>query len=59
LALVSSPFSSDACLELREKKLVVEAVDGGDVGEDPRYHVLRDSSFSQLCAKYLQTTGEL
>jgi hypothetical protein len=58
LSLVSSPFSSDACLELREKKLVVEAVDGGDVGEDPCYHLLRDSSFCQLSAKYLQTTGK-
>lgn len=32
----------------------MEAVDGGDVGEDPCNHVLRDSSLCELSAKYLQ-----
>ena len=50
----SLPFSSDACLELGEQELVVEAVDGGDVGEDPCNDILRDSSLCELSAKYLQ-----
>lgn len=50
----SSPFSGDARLELRQQELVVEAVDGGDVGEDARDHVLRDSSLCELSAKYLR-----
>lgn len=54
----SSPFSSNACFELREQELVMEAVDGGDVGEDPCNDVLRDSSLCELSAKYLQRERE-
>lgn len=50
-----SPFSSNAYLELREQELVMEAVDRGDVGEDPCNDVLRDSSLGELSAKYLQS----
>ena len=32
----------------------MEAVDRGDVGEDPCNDVLRDSSLCELSAKYLQ-----
>lgn len=53
-SVYSLPFSSNACLELREQELVVEAVDRGDVGEDPCNDVLRDSSLCELSAKYLQ-----
>lgn len=49
----SSPFSSDACLELWEQELVMKAVDGGDVGEDPCNDILRDSGLCELSAKYL------
>lgn len=54
----SSPFSSNACFELREQELVMEAVDGRDVGEDPCDDVLRDSSLCELSAKYLQRERE-
>lgn len=49
-----SPFFSDARLELGEQELVVEAVDRGDVGEDPRSDLLRDSSLREFSAKFLQ-----
>lgn len=59
LSVYSSPFFSNACFELREQELVVEAVDGRDVGEDPRDDVLRDTSFCELSAKFLpRKTGE-
>ena len=32
----------------------MEAVDGGDVGENPCDRILRDSSLCELSAKYLQ-----
>lgn len=32
----------------------MEAVDGGDVGEDPCNDLLRDCSLGELSAKYLQ-----
>lgn len=32
----------------------MEAVDRGDVGEDPCNDILRDSSLCELSAKYLQ-----
>lgn len=54
LNVYASPFSSNACLELREQELVMEAVDRGDVGEDPCNDVLRDWSLCELSAKYLQ-----
>lgn len=53
-SVYSSPFSSDTCFELREQELVMEAVDGGDVGEDACNDVLRDSGLCELSAKYLQ-----
>lgn len=36
----------------------MEAVDRGDVGEDPCNDVLRDSSLCELSAKYLQSKRE-
>lgn len=36
-----SPFSH-ALLQIREKKLAVEGVNGGDVGEDVLHHVDRE-----------------
>lgn len=37
----------------------MEAVDGGDVGEDPRDDVMRDSSLCELSAKFLpRKTGD-
>lgn len=51
---LSSPFSSDACFQLRQQELVMEAVDGGDVGEDASDDILRDSSLCELSAKYLR-----
>ena len=53
-----SPFPDDACLELGEEELVVEAVDGGDVGEDACDHVLGDGRLGQLSAKYLEATQQ-
>lgn len=37
---------------------MVEAVDGGDVGEDPRDDVLRDAGLCELSAKFLQDERE-
>lgn len=50
----SSPLSSDACFQLGQQELVMEAVDGGDVGEDAGDDVVRDSSLRELSAKYLK-----
>ena len=58
VCLCLSPFPDDACLELGEEKLIVEAVDGGDVGEDASDHVLGNGRLGQLSAKYLLATQQ-
>lgn len=52
-----SPLSQDTQLQLRQEELTMEAVDGGDVGEDACGYLWRDARRCQLGAEHLDMEG--